>query len=179
MDTPLVEQPDLELVAFWLRFFRTVVAALQVVGGVYGLYLAVFATPLGISHVVLFLAIMLFGASIWGGALLALDKTLGITVSLIIQALQVFQIAASGFLYSFVCGVCLVIGPSVRPDFVGANINWYLPARFNATTNPPADLSQSGVTFTGVNLVALLAIICLVYVRSAHRQLKVGKIQNY
>ena len=172
MDTPLVEQSDPELAAFWLRFFRRVIAVLQVIGGLYGLYLVVFATPLGVSHVVLFLAIVLFGASVWGGVLLALDKTLGVTVSLIVQALQVLQIAAPGFLYSFFCGMCLGCGPAVRPDFVGANFSWYLGARFNATTDPPADLSQTEVTFTGINLVAVLAIICLLFVRSAHSRLK-------
>ena len=172
MDTPLVEQSDPELAAFWLRFFRRFVAALQVVGGIYGLYLAVFTTPLGVSHIVLFLAIVLFGASIWGGVLLALDKTLGVTVSLIIQALQVFQIAVPGFLYSFFCGMCLGCGPAVRPDFVGASFSWYLGARFNATTDPPADLSQTGVTFTGVNLIAVLAFLFLLYVRSVSSHLK-------
>ena len=177
MDTPLVEQSDPELVAFWLRFFRRVIAALQVAGGLYGLYLAVFATPLGVSHVVLFLAIVLFGASIWGGVFLALDKTLGVTVSLIVQALQVLQIAAPGCLYSFVCGLCLVVGPAVRPDFVGADLFWYLGARFDATTDPPADLSQTGVTSTGVNLVAVLAFLFLLYVRSTRSQLKADNIQ--
>ncbi len=172
MDTPLVEQSDPELVAFWLRFFRRGVAALQVVGGLYGLYLVVFATPSGVSHAVLFFAIVLFGTSIWGGVLLALDKTLGVAVSLIIQAMQVLQIAAPGFLYSFACGLWLVVGPAVRPDFVGANFSWYLGARFNATTDSPADLSQTGVTFTGINLAAVLAFLFLLYVRSTRSQLK-------
>ena len=175
MDTPLVEQSDPELVAFWLRFFRRIVASLQVIGGLYGLYLAVFATPLGVSHVVLFLAIVLFAAAVWGGVLLALDKPLGVIVSLVVQALQVPQIAATGFLYSFVCGMCLVIGPAVNPDFVGANINWYLPARFNVTINPPVDPAQTGVVFTGMNLAAVLAVILLLYVRSAHGRLKADK----
>ena len=176
MDTPLVEQADPELAAFWLRFLRRAVAALQVAGGLYGLYLAVFATPLGVSHVVLFLAIVLFAAAMWGGVLLASDKPLGVTVSLGIQALQVPQIAAIGFLYSFVCGVSLAVGPAVRPDFVGANINWYLPARFNVTINPPVDSAQTGVAFTGVNLAAIVTIICLLYVRSAYKRLKADKI---
>ncbi len=172
MDTPLVEQSDPELAAFWLRFFRRVVAALQVVGGLSGLYLAVFATPLGVSHIVLFFAIVLFSASIWGGVLLALDKMLGVTTSLIVQVLQTLQISAPGFLYSFVCGVCLVVGPAAPPDFVGANIALYWPARFSAATDPPADLSQTGIIFTGVNLVAVLAVLFLLYVRSTRARLK-------
>lgn len=166
MDTPLNEEGDPELAAFWLRFFRWIVAALQIIGGLFGLYY-VFVSPYNLSHFVLLSAFVLFVASVWGGVLLTLDRPGGVVVSLIIQAMQVLQIDTDGFVYCFFCGVKVAI----NLYFIGFNLSYHFPALFYVSNNPPSDLSSVGITFTGVNVVAVLAIICLLCVRSAHSQL--------
>lgn len=165
MDTPPVEEGDPELAAFWLRFCRRLVAALQIIGGLWGIYSVVFGNLIGTSRIVFLLAFVLFVASVWGGVLLALDKPAGVTASLIIQALQLFQIATGSVSYSFVCGLNLVLG--LRPVENGPEVGFslYFPARFLVFSDSPSAMSQVG--FTGVNVVAALAIICLLYVRSA------------
>ena len=167
MDTPPVGEGDPELAAFWLRFFRWIVALLQIVGGLCGLYYAIFGDPIGPNHFLFLLGFVLFVASVWGGVLLALDMPIGVLVSLIIQALQVFQIGSDGFVYSFFCGAKLVLSLYL----LGGTFSFRFPAAFYVSTNPPPDLSSVEISSTGVNVVAVLAIVCLLYVRSAHSRL--------
>ena len=166
MDTPLVEEGDPEVAAFWLRFCRRLVAALQIIGGLWGIYSVAFGNLIGTSRIIFLLAFVLFVASVWGGVLLVLDKSISIIASLIIQALQLFQIATEGLSYSFVCGLNFVLG--LRPVENGPEVgfSFYFPARFLVYSNSPSAMQQVG--FTGVNVMAVLAIICLLYVRSAH-----------
>ncbi len=166
MDSPPVEEVDPELAAFWLRFWRWGVATLQVIGGLFGLYDVMFGTLLNSSCIFFLLTFLLFAASVWGGVLLALDKRGGIIVSLVIQTLQVVQIAIESLVYSFLCGFQLVLG--LRPVENGPEVgfSFYFPVRFIISINPLSSTVQ-GIGFTGVNVVAVLAIICLMYVRSA------------
>ena len=165
MDYPPVEEADPELVAFWLRFWRWTVAALQVIGGLFGLYDVMFGTLLSLSRIFFLLTFLLFAGSVWGGVLLALDRRGGVMVSLVIQTLQVVQIATQSLVYSFLCGLQLVLG--LRPVENGPEVgfSFYFPARFIISTSPSSALQEIG--FTGVNVVAVLAIVCLLYVRSA------------
>ncbi|MGI4791875.1 MAG: hypothetical protein ACRYFS_23880 [Janthinobacterium lividum] len=170
MDLPPVEPGDPEIAAFWLQFWRWAVAALQVIGGLFGLFNLMFATVTGTPGRFLFLlGFVLFVASVWGGILLALDKRAGIIVSLIIQLLQVFQLTIDSVVYSFFCGIQLVGGFQSTDTGTEFKMAYYWPSRFFVLTNPsPASLEGN---FTGVNLVAVLAIICLMVVRSAHSRL--------
>lgn len=175
MDMPPVEEGDPELVAFWLRFFRRLIAALQIIGGLYGLYSVVFGSLIGTSRIVFLMAFVLFAASVWGGVLLALNKPGGVAASLIIQTLQVLQIATESFAYSFVCGVQLVLGLRPMEDGPEVGFSFFSPSRFLAFINPPSALSQIG--FTGVNIVAVAAIICLLYVRSARTHVPLSRLE--
>ena len=87
------------------------------------------------------------------------------TISLVIQILQVLQIATNSLVYSFLCGLQLVLG--LRPVENGPEVgfSFYLPDRFIILTNP--SFAAQGIGFTGVNAVAVLAIICLLHVRSS------------
>lgn len=165
MDSPPVEEADPRLAAFWLRFWRYTVAALQVIGGLFGLYYVMFGTLLSPSRFFFLLTFLLFAASVWGGVLLALDRRGGMIISLVIQTLQVLQIATNSLVYSFLCGVQLVLG--LRPVENGPEIgfSFYFPVRFMISTNP--SLAVQGIGFTGVNVIAVLAIVCLLYVRSS------------
>ncbi len=179
MDTPPVEPGDPELTAFWLRFFRRIVAALQVGGGLYGLYNVAVSVQYSVSRVVLLLAFVLFAASVSGGILLALDRPCGVTISLFVQALQVFQIAANGLVYSFVCDMELMfsINPSGEEGWA-AHLVWYYPSHFYFSTGSPSDVPQI-VSFTAVNLVAVLAIVCLLCVRMAYAKQESGQAAVY
>ncbi len=166
MDTPPIAQGDPEVAAFWLRFLVWVVAALQIIGGLFGYYYALMSSP-NINHFVLLAAFVLFGASVWGGVLLALDRSGGVIVSLIIQTLQAIQIITGSINYSFVCG----FGLFVNLYAVGMNFQYYYPARITFYGEAPSNSSQVGPLFLSVNLVAVLAIACLMLVRSARSQL--------
>ena len=163
MDMPPVEPADPELVALWLSFFRWVIALLQIVGGLFGVYYCVVSGPSGPSHLLFLLGFVLFVASVWGGILLALNRLGGVTVSLIIQALQVLQIASDGLVYSFFCGAKLVLG---FYDF-GVMLEYRFPVAFFVSTAPSSNLSSLGIDFTGVNVLAVLAVVCLLFVRAS------------
>ncbi len=167
MDTPPPQEVDPKLFAFWLRFWRWTVASLQIVGGLFGLYDVMFEPLLSPSRVFFLLTFFLFAASVWGGILLALNRRSGVIVSLIIQTLQVVQIATAGLVYSFLCGFHLVLGLNMEngPE---VGFNFYFPVRFLISTD--ASSAAQGIRYTGVNVVAVLAIICLLYVRSSHSQ---------
>lgn len=157
--------------AFWLRFWRWTIAASQIVGGLWGLYSVMFGQLLGPSRLFFLLAFVLFVASIWGGVLLALDRAGGVAVSLAVQTLQVLQIATPGLLYSFVSGMQLILGLHLLdnvPDTGGPDVglSFFFPARFFVFINPPPSAVPQAA-YTGVNVVAVLAIICLLIVRSA------------
>jgi hypothetical protein len=112
---------------------------------------------------------VLFVASVWSGVLLALDRRRGVAASLIIQTLQVIQIATEGLTYSFACGMQLVLGLRPTEDGPEVGFAFFSPARFFLFTDAPAVSAQIG--FTGVNIVAVAAIICLLFVRSARSRL--------
>lgn len=165
------EEGDAAGFAFWLRFWRWTVAMLQIIGGLCGLYNVMFGRLLGPSRLLFLLAFVLFTASVWGGVLLALGRPGGVVVSLAIQMLQVLQIATGSLIYSFVCGVQLVLGlhlSGTDPDMGGPELglSYYVPARFFVFLNPPPSAVPQAA-YTGVNVVAVLAIICLLLIRSA------------
>ena len=163
MDTPPVEPGDPELTAFWLRFFRRIVAALQVGGGLYGLYNVAVSVQYSVSRVVLLLAFVLFAASVSGGILLALDRPCGVTISLFVQALQVFQIAANGLVYSFVCDMELMfsINPSGEEGWA-AHLVWYYPSPLlffhGVSLGRAADCLVHGSQFSGCARDSLPAV---------------------
>ena len=68
------EEGDAAQFAFWLRFWRWVIAALEVLGGLVGIYAVTFGRLYGSARVILMLAFVLYVASVWGGVLLALNR---------------------------------------------------------------------------------------------------------
>ncbi len=176
MDTPPVEKTDPEFFAFWLRFWRWTVATLQVVGGLFGLYDVLFGPLLNSSRIFFLLTFLLFAASVWGGVLLALDRRGGVIISLIIQTLQVVQIATESLVYSFLCGFQLVLGLRSTESGPEIGYSFFLPVRF-LISSPPSSAAQV-IDFTGVNVVAVLAIICLLYVRSSHSRPFVSTLES-
>lgn len=171
MDTPPVEKTAPEFFAFWLRFWRWTVATLQVVGGLFGLYDVMFGPLLNSSRIFFLLTFLLFAASVWGGVLLALDRRGGVIVSFIVQTLQVLQIATASLVYSFLCGFQLVLGLRSTENGPEIGYSFFLPVRF-LISSPPSSAAQ-GIDFTGVNVIAVLAIVCLLYVRSSQSRLLV------
>jgi hypothetical protein len=155
--------------AFWLRFWCRIIAALQIIGGLSGLYGVLFGGFVGPSRVILLVAFLLFAASLCGGVLLALGRPSGVSVSLVVQALQVLQITTVGVVYSFTSGLQMLLGLRLSENGPDLGLHFYLPAQFFVFIDPPPSMVPQGA-FLGVNIAAILAIICLRYVRAARLQ---------
>ena len=163
------EETDPAVFAYWLRFWRRVIAALEVIGGLGGIYVAAFGRLLGPSRVFLLFAFSVYVAALWAGVLLALGRRGGAALSLALQTLQLFQVSASSVVYSFVCGLQILLGGRPTDDGPFFGVSVYLPARFTVFLNPPPEAVPPGA-FTGLNMTAVLSIICLLYVRAAERK---------
>jgi len=108
-----------------------------------------------------------------------LDRLIGVKISLVVQALQALQIVTDSLTYSFVCGVGLTLGLYSEDGSFGFNLFCFYSARFHLFAASQGDVSYSDLTFTGVNLVAVLAIICLLYVRAAQTRQESGQAAAY
>lgn len=155
--------------ASWLRFWRWVVAVLQVVGGLCGIYAIAFGSLFSPSRVVFLFFFVLYVAAVWGGVLLALGRRGGVAVSLAVQAFQLFQVNTAGVLYFFACGLQIIFGARQAEDGPFVGLTWFFPARSALFLNPPAQTVPPG-TLTGLNVAAALAIVCLLYVRTEERK---------
>ncbi len=164
---------------FWLRFWRWVIVAEQVTGGLFGLCLVAQGWASTPSHLVFALAAGFFLLAITGGVLLALNKPQGVMLSLVVQAFQLIQISNSGLLFMLFCGARLLIGSFSTEDGSIFGFDWGITPAFWFVVNPPAlaDSQPEGDfirtvserAFTGINVLAFLAIICLLYLRKAYR----------
>ena len=168
MTSTEIKEGDPAAFAFWLRFWSRVVALLEIVGGLAGLYMTAFGTLIGTNRVIFLAAFVLFVASVWGGVLLALGRRGGVAVSLVVQAVQLVQVAAGGLIYAFVSGLQLVVGLRQTDDGPDVGFNLAGPARFLVFLNPPGGGMTQGL-FTGLNVAALLSIVCLLFLRSSAR----------
>jgi hypothetical protein len=173
MNSTINEEGNPAAFTFWLRFWRKVIAGLQIAGGVGGVYIVAFGNMVGSTRIILLLAFVLFIVGIWGGILLMLGRRGGVAVSLIVQALQLVQVALPVFIYSFVCGLQIIIG--TFQNEAGTNLGLYFSfgSRFFLFFNPPPGVALPG-GYTGLNMTAVLAIICLLYVCAEERRVTVS-----
>lgn len=155
--------------AFWLRFWCRVVAALQIAGGLCGIYILAFGSTSGGARIVFLAAFCLFAAAVWSGVLLALGGKGGVTASLVVQVFQLVQVNVPGVLYSFGCGLMLVFGFRQNDNGPFVGFIGYFPSRFFLFTNPPAG-AMTQQALTGLNLVAVLCIVCLCLTRAAEKK---------
>ncbi len=172
---------------FWLRFWRWVIVTEQVIGGLFGLYLVAQGRALAANPLVL-LPAGFFLLAITGGILLALNNPRGVLLSLLVQALQLVQISTPGLLFMLSCGAKLILGSFPSADGPIFGFSWGAVSTFLFVINPPeravpppdGSIIQTGsdtMTLTGINVLAFLAIICLLYLRKAYRQ-KAALVSN-
>lgn len=164
-----VEEDNSAGFAFWLRFWCRVVAALQIAGGLCGIYIVAFGSVSGNFRVIFLVAFCLFVATVWSGILLMLDRQGGVAASLVVQAFQLVQVNVPGVLYSFGCEMQFIVGFSRNDDSPVIGFNFSYPSRFSIFLNPPPHFAAQG-GFSGLNLVALLCIVCLLLARAAEKR---------
>lgn len=137
---------------------QRLVAALELVGGVWGLVRAAgMLIRTGYSNVgIVIAAIMavIFGVFLVAGARLWLGRSGGVALSILVQALQLPHIVTSAFGYLFGAPVSFAVGlaGSGHPMFSGL---WH--PGFGLSIN-----SEVEVAWLGVNLVALAALVLLI-----------------
>lgn len=155
--------------AYWLRLWCRIVAALQIVGGLFGIYFIAFSGEFSGSLIIFLFALLLFATSVWSGVLLARGSKVGLTASFVVQAFQLVQVNVPGFLYSFCCGLVLVSGLGGSVGNPKINFNFFYGSRFVVLFNSALVQAPTAI-LTGLNLVALLCLVCLYYVRMADKK---------
>jgi hypothetical protein len=95
-----IEKTDPALFTFWLNFWRRIIAVVEIVGGLCGIFTVAFGGWVGSDRGILVLAFVLFVAAVWGGILLLLGRRGGVVTSLVLQALQLVQVVTAPAEYS-------------------------------------------------------------------------------
>jgi hypothetical protein len=182
MDTTSLESDDTRSYFFWLHFWKRAIGAVEVLGGIYGLYIVLAAHTVGSAVFVLVLlvfALLYSLVSVVSGVLLLLGRPGGLAGSLFIQAMQLFQVHTGSILYVLTCGFQVLFGCFFTGGDFNFGVRWSLGSGFQFFLNPPPEAMPqpngmgftygTGGVITGVNVVALASIICLLLVGAAQR----------
>ena len=145
----------------------------QITGGVIGLGITVYLvsglTTINLLLIVLlFIAIGLYGYSIYCGTLLLTKNVSGLNLSLINQYLQLFSISFFGFGFQYISGVGVLVGLDLTESFF---ITFNLAvSEWQITINNHNEL----VTFN-FNLVALFLIVFIEKLKNKIRKYQIEK----
>lgn len=160
----LLQQTTRHSPEWWLR----AIAVLEVAGGVFGLF-AVTGGRSTSSGIFLLLGSVLFIFSIVAGVLLWRGGDRGLKLSAIVQALQIVNLSSPLFTYAFGAGLSVTISLAHVPDdiligFRYGTIGMYLLYFGPLPQNQPAPFLGPPIDYYfGVNLLAFVLCICLVY----------------
>jgi len=142
------------------------IAIIEIVGGAIGLFIIVpviwgitsllssgtFSLAIAGSILIFVLGICLYILSVIAGVALWRNSRKGVTLSLIVQAVQIPSLVISGFIYSFISGLAMYLYLDFQSGvWINFNISMFR-----------IYLSSSNNGFVlGINVIALLAFIYL------------------
>jgi len=183
MNGEIIENENPEAFRFWLRFWRWVIGLLQIASGLFGFYFLWrngFQVVLGdgVLHGRLFVPVPFLAMSAVGivaGVLLLCAPARGIVPSIIFQAAQAVRIGLAGFAVSLIFGPSVALVACNSSDGYTSCVSFaWASASALVRFGAPASMADFGpdgtgtvpiAAFTGVNLVPLLALIVLYYLR--------------
>ncbi|MFK5925667.1 MAG: hypothetical protein QM483_03455 [Desulfuromusa sp.] len=144
------------------RLLLQLIAILEIIGGVWGLSIMLYrmANVLDTFKFLLFMLLYLvpFIISIIAGILLFKQKTAGLTLSLVIQLLQIPYFALAGLYYSFISGVLAGIRISLLEGITHYNFNFLFGGYCQIQTGLPVEISAFGINIFAVVTFSFLLI---------------------
>ncbi|RLB72528.1 MAG: hypothetical protein DRH06_03850 [Deltaproteobacteria bacterium] len=146
------------------RLFLQLIAILEIVGGIWGLSIMLYrmGNVLDNFKFLLFLLLYLlpFIFSLCSGILLWKQKSIGLTLSLVLQLLQIPYFALAGLYYSFISGVLAGIRISFLEGMTHYNFNFLFGGYCQIQTGLPI-----GISAFGINLFAVITFVFLLFNR--------------
>ena len=137
------------------RLILQLIAVLEIVGGIWGLSIMLYRMANVLDNFKFLLFILLymvpFILSLCAGILLWKQKSIGLTLSLVLQLLQVPYFAFAGLYYSFISGVLVGIRISFLEGLTHYNFNFLFGGYCQIQTGLPI-----GISAIGINIFALV-----------------------
>ena len=144
------------------RLLLQLIALLEITGGLWGLTIMFYrmGNVLDNFKFLLFLLLYLlpFILSLCAGILLWKQKSIGLTLSLVLQLLQIPYFALSGLYYSFISGVLAGIRISFLEGMTHYNFNFLFGGYCQIQTGLPI-----GISAFGINLFAVMTFGFLLF----------------
>lgn len=143
----------------------------QVIGGIMGCvtaaWVANFTYQISVSQLLLLLLIaLLYGFSIYCGAVLLKNPIRGLSLSFVNQLLQTVQFGFMGYVFKFISGISI-------------SVNWQPVMSLHFGLEPPTFAilfnSDEMYAFIGVNLVAVFLTYYTIHIKDAYTEALLAK----
>ena len=142
------------------RLLLRLIAILEITGGVWGLSIMLYRMANVLDNFKFLLFILLymlpFIVSLCAGMLLWKQRSIGVTLSLVLQLLQILYFAIAGVYYSFISGVLIGIRISFLEGLTHYNFNFLFGGYCQIQTGLPVEISAFGI-----NIFAVVAFVIL------------------